>query len=350
MNKAVVLLLSFFMVLSAGVLFAADEVIITDSDDVKLSSDVYEMSLKIDNAKNKKEEIALLEEFAQMLHKSGQYAAAENLYKALLEEKVSKKKRFQYNVSLGDIYALQKNYTLSLDSYRKAEALYKKNLDLKLKTGDILYKSNLYNLAEQNFLEALNIDKDSDYAKRRLGDIYFSQLRYSKALEYYGSVKNVSIDKELVVNMALCYRSLDKTDEAIALTGDYLLRHGNDDEVFFLSGLLYADKRMYDSAEEQFSKSIAANDKNYIVYVYLAAIYMENDKVKKAKKYLDKAYSLNPSYSTIDLMYSEIAYKMGRIYEARRYAHNASLKAKTPFVKEYAQKMIDFLNNKKGAF
>ena len=346
MNKIFAVLFTVFFF--SGLLHAQNFVSL-DVSDRKVLEEINGASSRLDNVKSKKERAVIIEEIAKILTSAKQYAAAENVYKRLLEEKPSKKKQFSYYVSLGDLYALQNNYSLSLDSYKKALALYKKNTAVKLKVGDILIESNLYNLAEQNFLEVLKNDKNSDYAKKRLGDIYYHQDLHAKAWQYYLMIDPQSYTKETIINMAVCCRSLDQTEEGIRLTDDFL-KNQESAELFFMSGLLYADKNKYEMAEKQFLNSLRLDENNFSVYVYLAGIYLSAGELGKAREFLDKAYKRNSSYAAIDLMYAEMAFNSGRLYEARRYAHNASFKAKTPFMKDQTQKMIEFLKTKDSRF
>jgi tetratricopeptide (TPR) repeat protein len=305
--------------------------------------EIYSQSAPV---KNKNAKIDALEKRADMLVEDGQYLQAENIYKELANQKTSKKKKFIYNIKLGDLAELGGNYSLSLDYYKKAENLYKKNIDVKYKIGDILFKSNLYTLSENAFLDALDIDKNSNYAKMRLGDIYFSQNLYQKALERYASIDAYYYTAQIVSNTAECYKSAGKIDEALKAANDFLISNESP-QIYFLSAVLYADKKMYKEAEEQFLRVVTLAPENFAARVYLAGIYLNDGDMDKAQENLDSAYKLNSSYCAIDLLYAQIACKKGKLYDARRYAHSAYMKAKSDFSKEQAQKLINFLKDKK---
>ncbi|MCL2485621.1 MAG: tetratricopeptide repeat protein [Endomicrobia bacterium] len=305
-------------------------------------SEINEIYTSVYNAKNKKEKTALTELLAEKFIEKEQYSEAEDIYKDLLGANPSKKKRFEYYLKIGDIAVLEKNYALALDYYGKAKSLYKKNVMVNSKMGDVFLMSNLYNLAERSFLEVLSVDKNYRYAKKRLGDTYFQRGLYSKALSYYEQINNAEDDKELIINMVASYRNISETDKALALVREYLSKN-NAAEIFFLSGLLHSDKKNYDLAEEDFLMSIKLDENNFTPSIYLASIYYDAGKYKQAKFYADKAYLLNSSYAATDLLNAKISYKMKRIYDARRYAHNAFIKAKTPFMKERAQQLIAYL-------
>ncbi|MDR3256349.1 MAG: hypothetical protein LBT18_01650 [Endomicrobium sp.] len=306
---------------------------------------INEISVKVDMAKNNKEKTKLLETLAEMLIINKQYLPALSIYNNLLEsKKIPKRKKKEYYVKLGDIYKLEKNYGFSLEYYHKALLLYKKNIDVRFKIGNMFLKNKLYNLAEKYFLEVLAINKNSDAAKKGLGDVYSCQNIDTKAIEYYSQINPKNYDKETVVSFVNCYRDLNRFDDAIKVL-DIFMKENKDTELFFLSGLLFIDKKEYLKAKDMFLNSVQYGESNFRVYVYLALIYELTGEIQKAKTMYDKAYSINSSYAVVDLMQAKIAYKMNRFYEARRYAYNAYVKAKTVFVKNQAQKMIDFLRS-----
>jgi hypothetical protein len=341
LNKLAVIILSVFFVFPQA--YAQGTLITPDLNDDELIARSNEIMVEIDKVKSKKEKVKIYEKFADMFLSQGHYDFAASIYLFLLDENPKKRKKAEYYIRLGDIAAIRHSYSEGLDYYKSAQSLYKKNVEIKAKIGDILLESNLYGLAEQSFNEILSLDKHSNYAKRKLGDIYFNQSLYSKASEYYKEINQSYHDKDIVVNLAICYRSLNKVNEAVKLVNNFL-NIQKDSDLYLLSGLLYTDLGIYRKAEERFLLSIAHDDKNFAAYVYLAAIYLESGEIDKAENMLNKAGNINSYSSSVDMMHARISYKKQRLYEARRYAHNAILKAKTSFVKEQAQRMLDFFN------
>jgi tetratricopeptide (TPR) repeat protein len=307
------------------------------------AADELEAYAAADKIKSGKKKNEVLESYAEKFVYGENYTAAENIYAFLISQNPSKKKTFFYNIKLGDICELKSDYGMSLDYYRRAEALYKKNIEVKFKIGDILLKSNLYTLAEKTFLNALALDKSSNYAKKRLGDIYFVQNLYSKALEYYDKIDPYYYTPEIISNMSECCRAFNKIDKAIKITEEFLLSNESSD-VFLILAVMYADKKMYKEAEDRLLKSVELDASNFYAYLYLGRIYLILGDFNKAEANLEKAGKINSSYSAVDLILSKISYKKGNFYEAKRRAHNALVKAKTSFTKTQAQKTVDFLN------
>lgn len=305
-----------------------------------------EMSFNAGGAKSGKEKERFYEKSADALFAKGDYEAAAQIYNKLLEENPPKKKKARYYVKLGDAEAAKKSYNKGLEYYKNALVLYKNDNEIRRKIGDILLESNLYGLAEQSFLDILSSDKNSDYAKKKLGDIYYKQKKYSKALSYYEGVNSSYYDKDMITAMAVCYRSLSNTDKALKLTQEFI-NVSPSSEMYFLSGLLLLDSGDFDKAEKMLLRSVNLDASNFSSYIYLSAVYLEKDDIDKAQEMLKKANTINSYTAAADIMSARIAYKKGKIYEARRYASSAVLKSKTPFVKRQAEKMAAFLNKSK---
>ncbi|MDR1195262.1 MAG: tetratricopeptide repeat protein [Endomicrobium sp.] len=341
MNKlaAAIILASIFISCSSVVYGAA-------MSNEETTYKTNELSSKLDEVKKKKDKITLREEYAEMFFQNEAYAAAAVVYSALLEMKPSKKKKAEYYIKLGDMEAIQKSYNESLAYYENALSLYKNNSDIKRKIGDILLQSNLYGLAEERFKDIIKSDKNSDYAKKKLGDIYYRQKKYSKALEYYESISPLHYDKEIIANFTDCYKSLNNYDKAVKLVNDFLGEH-DDSDIYLLSGFLYAGIGDIAKAEERFISALQLNETNFAAYIHLAAIYLNNNDIKKSEEMLNKAGIINSYTAVVDMLHARISYRKGRLYEARRYAANAVLKAKTPFLKQQSQRMLDFFNEKK---
>ncbi|MDR3071769.1 MAG: hypothetical protein LBU29_04175 [Endomicrobium sp.] len=309
------------------------------------SLEANEIFTKIDMPENGKQKIKFLEELAQKYVRFDKYDLAVIVYKKLLNLRTTKNKKIEYHIKLGDAYDLQKNYVLSVESYKNALLFDKKNVDINLKIGNIFLKNNLYDFAKTNFIAALAIDKNSNAAKRGLGDVFFCQNIYTKAVDYYSQVASETYDKQIVMRIAKCYRSLNKIDNAIAILKAFMAAKDIDLEMIFLQGLLYMDKKEYVKAKNLFSYLVTNGVKNFKGCVYLALLYDLTGETLKAKKMFDKSYEINPSCSAVDFMRAKISYKLGRVYEAKEFANSAYGKAKTVFVKQQVQKLINFLNN-----
>ncbi|MDR2399937.1 MAG: hypothetical protein LBD61_05880 [Endomicrobium sp.] len=307
--------------------------------------EITESLSNINISNNKKERIKELELLAEEFTDKKLYNKAIDIYSEIFKKKHSKKNLFKYYVKVGDLYSLKKNYVLSLDYYERALSINKKSSDVMIRIGRIFLDGNLFELAEEKFLGALKIDKHSVGSKKGIGDVYYKRGIYTKAINYYNKIPKDLYDREIARNISRSFINLNKSDEAAAILEYYLKEH-DDSELMFNLAVIYIDKCDYLLAQDWLLKTLKINDGAFKVYVYLAYIYDLESKYKESLKMLNKAYALNSSYGAIDFMRAKAAYKVGMIKEAKTYANEAYNKARTIFVKDQAQKLLEYLNKK----
>jgi tetratricopeptide (TPR) repeat protein len=303
--------------------------------------DVNEVNI----VKNKKERLKELDLLAKSFVKRGFYNRALDVYGKILEQKLPRKKFFEYYVIIGDLYNFKKDYNLSLEHYKKALRICKNNVEVMVKIGEIFFKGTLFGLAEKMFLDVLKIDKKSVKANKGLGDLFYKQGIYAKAINYYIKIPKEFYEIEIVKNMMDSYKNLNKINEAIDILEPFLEKH-IDYELMFDMGLIYMNIDNYEKAKEWLLKSLEINTNNFKNYVYLASLYDLTGEHKKAIELFNKAYDLDSSYASVDFMRASLAHKIGRISEAKIYASESYKKAKSVFVKNQAKKLIEFLNEK----
>jgi len=337
LNKITILYLFLILFISAVSAQAAS--IYSYASGVQMSEQVNNLMSQKKSSKQIKE----LEKLGATLIAEGETSLAQDVYQFLLSQEPSNKKIFQYTVLRGDIYVLNKNYSLALLSYEEAHNINNKNFDLEIKIGSILFENGLYNLAAQSFISALNIDKKSDFAKEKLGDIYTALEEYAQALIYYEDSKN--LNENMIVNMLFAYQQLNQMQKALDFAQRYMVVY-NEAWSDYLMGKLYFDNRKYKDAKAYFLKVIDKNPKDFSSYLYLADICINYDiDFNHAKLLLDKAQSIDSSYSVIYMMFAMLSHKTGAPKEAKSYAQTAYKKAKTDFIKQEAKKLLDFLNS-----
>jgi tetratricopeptide (TPR) repeat protein len=318
-------------------------------NDIALSflgkKEMDEVYVKVNMSKTKKEKITVLENLAEEYMSFNKFDYAISVYNEILKLKwISKKQRFKYYVKLGDIYAIKRNYVFSIENYKKALSLYKKDIYVRIKIGDMFLKSRLYDLAENAFIEALKIDKNSNAVKKGLGDVFYEQDFYSKAVNYYNKIEYKDYDKETIIKVATCYQNLNKIDEAINILK--IFAKPEETELIFFMGLLYMDKSEYNKAKALFLSLIENGVKNFKLCIYLAYIYDLQGENEQAKKMFDEVFKMNPSCAVVNYILAEINYKMGNLNESKKYAKKAYSKANTIFMKAQTQKLIKFLNER----
>jgi tetratricopeptide (TPR) repeat protein len=309
------------------------------------SKTLSESLIGVNIVKNKKESLKELDLLAKSFIDGGSYNRALDIYDKILDQKPPRKKIFEYYVIIGDLYNFKKDYNLSLESYKKALYIRKNNAEVMVKIGKIFFEGNLFELAEKMFLDALKIDKKSIKANRELGDLFYKQGLYAKAINYYIKIPKEFYEREIIRNMADSYKNLNKINEAIDILEPFLEKH-IDYELMFDMGLIYMNMNNYEKAKEWLLKSLEVKADNFKNCIYLASLYDLTGEHKKAIELFNKAYDLDSSYASVDFMRASLAYKAGRIREAKIYANESYKKAKSIFVKDQVTKLIKFLNRK----
>jgi tetratricopeptide (TPR) repeat protein len=309
------------------------------------SKALSESLIEVNIVKNKKENIKELDLLAKSFIERCFYNRALDVYDKILRQKPPRNKIFEYYVIIGDLYNLKKDYNLSLEYYKKALYIHKNNVEVMVKIGKIFFEENFFERAEKMFLDALKIDKKSIKANRGLGDLFYKQGIYAKAVNYYIKIPKEFYEREIIKNMADSYKNLNKINEAIDILEPFLEKH-IDYELMFDMGLIYMNIDNYEKAKEWLLKSLEVKSNNFKNCIYLASLYDLTGDHKKAIDLFNKAYNLDSSYASVDFMRAGLAYRTGRIREAKIYANESYKKAKSVFVKNQAKKLIEFLNRK----
>jgi tetratricopeptide (TPR) repeat protein len=299
----------------------------------------------IKDCKKHKEKIKKLEDFALKSYNNNQYNLALYAYSKLLSFKGnSKRKKFSYYMVSGDIYCFNNNYFLGIEMYKKALSIYKKNEEINIKIANLYLRNNIYELAQKIFNDVLKNNKSSIDAKKSLGNLFYLQNSYQNAIFYYEQLDFLHVDKDIILKMADSYTNLNDTSKAIKTLERYVENNESFEILFFL-GQLYIKNNEYMKAKKLFLNLHKNHSNNFKICLYLANVYDLLSETLLSKHMLELSYKINSSYCTTDILQAKVAYKLGLISEAKKYAHNALTKAKTVFLKNQAHKCLNFLQN-----
>jgi tetratricopeptide (TPR) repeat protein len=318
-------------------LFAFENVVTTSSDESKVEA-------SIESCKNQKEKIETLEKFASNAYKDNQYDLSLCAYSKLLSFKNNNKKNFNYYMTLGDIYCLKNNYFFSMEMYQRALSIYKKNEEINIKIANLYLKNNMYEFAQEIFDSILKVNKKSVNAKKGLGELFYLQNDYQKAIFYYEQVDFFHSDEDIIVKVSNCYNNLNQIDKSIEILEKYT-KDNKSFEVLFFLGKLYVESHEYLKAKEIFLNLYEKNKYNFKNCLYLANVYYLLGEISLSRHMLGHSYKINP-FSAVDILQAQAAYKLGRVDEAKKYAKRALEKSKTVFLRDQAQKCLDFLQSK----
>jgi tetratricopeptide (TPR) repeat protein len=310
-----------------------------------ISTEEAKVEATIESCKNQKEKIERLEKFASNAYKDSQYDLSLCAYNKLLSFENNNKKNFNYYMALGDIYCLKNNYFVGMEMYKRALSICKKNEEINIKIANLYLRSNMYEFAQKIFDSILKNNKKSIDAKKGLGDLFCLQHDYQEAIFYYEQIDFLHSDKDIILKITDCYNNLNKLDKSIEILEKYT-KDNKSFEVLFLLGRLYIEIHEYLKAKEIFLNLYEKHKYNFIICLYLANVYYLLDEISLSKHMLGLSYKIDPSNTAVDILQARTAYKLGRVDEAKKYAKRALEKVKTVFLRDQAQKCLDFLQSK----
>jgi len=195
----------------------------------------------------------------------------------------------------GDMYYTNKNY-------KKAEADYKKAVELNTKRGltyynlaEIQHKTDI-DAAIINYKKTTVLSPKNSKAFKKLGNIYYNKKKYNESISYLGkAVALEDYSKETLKKIADSYFKLEKYNEAEKAYSKVLkIYHLRDKELYSRRGQCYVEQKKYVLAVKDFNKSIAY-DRSYVdAYFHRAYANSKLNKEKLAVRDFTKALQLNP--------------------------------------------------------
>ncbi len=252
-----------------------------EKNNIKKATYYAEKSYKLD-----KTDISYALLLSDLYEQQKQYDKAIKIYKHM------KVKTSSVYAAIGNDYYLMGQTKKALKYFKKAYESSKKN-----KYADrILYiysKSNNYDKAVK-FIEN---NKEKLLQKDRFKLLYGLALKErglcKKAAKAFSTIKQSSeFYDEAVYNQAMCYKKLNKKEEAFKLLKKAAEKHPT---TYYTISDLYIQYKEYKKAAENIEKNINRIKNKSKAYLYIADIYYTKLKnKKKAVKYLKKSLKENP--------------------------------------------------------
>lgn len=138
----------------------------------------------------------------------------------------------------------------------------------------------------------------------------FEEDKLIKALDLYNKVYELSNGENLeaLINLALIYDSLEKTEKAIEYYKKALNIDDYEERAYYGLATIYDDEGKYEKAIELYNKAIYINPNYYAAYFFLANAYDASGKKNLAIQTYEKLLSLDPMDFWANL-------NLGSIYE-----------------------------------
>lgn len=209
--------------------------------------------------------------------------------------------------NLGEIYLRQKNYTLALREFLKAEKLYDKDPFLQNDLGLVYLAKDRFDLAIDHFNKALDIKPDYAPARNNLGTAYMSKKDWDTAIA--------------------CFKEL--TGNLLYATPHYPLSN---------LGWAYYNKKKYGLAEKYYKEALKIQPKFIVALIGLGRTYMAVGKSADAIEVFERTVKYFPATAEV---YFDLAgaYKLSHDYNKALNAYNkvVDLVPETPLADKAAK-------------
>lgn len=159
---------------------------------------------------------------------------------------------------------------------------------------------------------ALQTDASSHYLKARLAILYFTAGDIPTAVRYADEVADVpGLEAQMLGQLGGMYAAAGKSDRALRLFNRAIEEEPQRSEHYFAKGLLLANQKHYDDAEQTIRAGIKVSPDSAVGYYYLGRISVEARDFDRATKHFEQAVTLNAAF--------EPAYvALGSVYEAKQ--------------------------------
>lgn len=154
------------------------------------------------------------------------------------------------------------------------------------------------------------------------------------------------INKESdLLSVGKTYFENEEYEEAIKTLSELLKLNPNNEEALTILGASYYYNEEYKEALQPFLKAYELNPKEFDSWDLLGDSYYKNEEYDKAIEFLLKAIELNP-YDNYDLRILRFCYEEKRQYKEARATFLKENKDWIEFYKEFANKLLDYKNNR----
>lgn len=163
--------------------------------------------------------------------------------------------------------------------------------------GSVLFQSHQLEEAEKFFLEAIRINDETATAYYGLGNLYYQQKMYEYAEKMFTKCLHLGLDDaDVYFLLGMSYQMRDNHILAIPFLQtaaekdkqpDYQLQYG----------LALAHEKYYEEAEEIFLNAVEQDSTHADAFYNLGILAFHERKLEKARNYLNKAISAQPSHT-----------------------------------------------------
>lgn len=281
-----------------------------------LASEALVSLKKIDNAldilKSIQQEQKLPKRYWQLLLRVYKSQQDEKQILATLEQwREASLYHIEPSILLVDYYANKKDYTRAISVVNRAFDHHAGNLTLQLvkmqlllSAKDLYQAKSLYQIiAKQDIKKPLKMGLE--------GRIFLIEKKFKQAIPKLDNFYQAYPSAQNVLYLAAAYQGDSDENSAIKVLESFLMNNENDDRVrvFLASMYLNNDKNKAIQSYEKISKT---QPKSIVVSNNLAWLYMEKGDLDKALIFAEMAFSIAPDVANVVDTYSQVLLKSGK--------------------------------------
>ncbi len=277
---------------------------------------------------------------ALALHQRGEFDAAEDIYRSLLQ---TQPKYFDAVYALGILHLQRKHFDLAEQQFAAAVKLNPKNAPLYNNRGSALLGLGRHEEAVSAYSRSISLQPDNAEAFYNRGNAYASIRRFEDALsDYDKSIALFPNNPEAHNNRGSVLANLGRFEEALASFDRALRLNSNDARIFDNRGTALANLQRFEEATASLRRAIALMPEEASFHYNLSQVLNSMKRFEEAFEACDKALKLNPA---LDYAASDREFLALKICHWKNFGENvppiiASIRAGTAKVSPLALLML----------
>lgn len=255
------------------------------------------------------------------LHKAGQFAQAEQGYRAILRKNP---RHVEALHALGILYTQQGKWDDAVPFLQKAMKYDTKNPAIALHLANVLKLQNLFQPAEKLLIETLKTFPHYLPALHNLGIVYYAQGQFAKAAQAYQTV--ISQQPEYIdayYNLGLALQQQAQFTEAAESFQQLLHQAPEHFAARFQLGRVRMQQEKFDAAIEIFLAVENNYPHHFETQCNLATCYLHTSQLAQACEHYQKALALTPTDTQILFNLGIIYTQLGQLDTAIQYYQKA---------------------------
>ncbi len=231
-------------------------------------------------------------ESARSKQAKGDFVSAEQLYREFLR---ANPKSVPALTNLGVVLARQGRYSAAIAMYGSALKIDPGALPALINLGLSYYRMSEWHDAAESFEKVLAKNPD-DRRSRQLLAVSLSQLGDCQrgAAEYEKLMP--STDPAILVGLAACYKDTKREEESEKILAKLLETQGDSPQVYYLLGLTAYARKDYPDAITKFQKCLSIAPGMIEARFYVGAVYFKQDDFRSALKEWESAGKSDLNY------------------------------------------------------